>query len=172
MSSPFVPRIVPAIAVVLAGVFSSAATAEARSGDRHAATEASPPTHAVRYGRPAGAGAPAPPASALYDFRIDRGWLRMRDGVQLAVTYFRPVPRSPNEKFPVLVEMLPYRKEDSFYRRDYPLYSWFVRRGYLMVKVDIRGTGSSEGHLPPREYSDEELNDAVEVIAQLAKMAG
>ncbi len=126
-------------------------------------------------GRPAAAAAAtriAPSAPALYDFRIERGWLRMPDGVQLAVTYFRPVPRTPKEQFPVLLEMLPYRKEDSFYRRDYPLYSWFVRRGYLMAKVDVRGTGSSEGHLPPREYSDEELNDAVTVIAQLAKMPG
>ena len=68
--------------------------------------------------------------------------------------------------------MLPYRKEDSFYRRDYPLYNWFTRRGYILVKVDIRGTGSSEGRLPPREYSDEEMSDAVDVIAQVAKMPG
>ena len=124
------------------------------------------------HGAGAADAAAALPAAPLYDFRIERGWLRMPDGVQLAVTYFRPVPRSPNEKFPVLVEMLPYRKEDSFYRRDYPLYSYFVRRGYLMVKVDIRGTGSSEGRLPPREYSDEELSDAAEVIAQVAKLPG
>jgi uncharacterized protein len=112
--------------------------------------------------------APAP----LYNFRVERGWLRMPDGVRLAVTYFRPVPRSASERFPVLVEILPYRKEDSFYRRDYPLYSWFVRRGYIMVKVDIRGTGSSEGQLPPREYSDAEIDDAVEVIAQAARLPG
>lgn len=119
--------------------------------------------------RPAPTAANAPP---LYDFRLERGWLRMSDGVRLAVTYFRPVPRSPQETFPVLVEMLPYRKEDSFYRRDYPLYNWFTRRGYILVKVDIRGTGSSEGRLPPREYSDEEMSDAVDVIAQVAKMPG
>lgn len=114
-----------------------------------------------------------PPApSALYNFRIERGWLRMADGVRLAVTYYLPAPRSGAEKFPVLLEMLPYRKEDSFYRRDYPLYSWFVRRGYIMAKVDVRGTGSSDGQLPPREYSDEELNDAVAAIAQLAKLPG
>ena len=159
------------VAVVSAGSLLAVLTAETRSPSEP------PSTHATSRGRDArsdglaGAAATTPPP-ALYDFRIDRGWLRMPDGVQLAVTYFRPVPLSPNERFPVLVEMLPYRKEDSFYRRDYPLYSWFVRRGYLMVRVDVRGTGSSEGHLPPREYSDEELADAVEVIGQVAKMPG
>ncbi|HWA16481.1 MAG TPA: CocE/NonD family hydrolase, partial [Gemmatimonadales bacterium] len=35
---------------------------------------------------------------------------------------------------------------------------------------DVRGTGGSAGPLPPREYSEIELDDAVEVIAQLAKL--
>jgi predicted acyl esterase len=112
------------------------------------------------------------PAPAPYGFRVERGWLRMPDGVRLAVTYYRPVPKVAGERFPVLLEYLPYRKEDSFYTRDYPYYSWFVRRGFIMAKVDIRGTGSSEGHLPPREYSDEEMQDADSVIAQLARVPG
>src|SRR3954462_7397922 len=109
-------------------------------------------------------------SATLYDYHIERGWLRMPDGVRLAVTYWRPRPRTPGERFPVLLEYLPYRKEDSFYQRDYPLYSWFVRRGFIMAKVDIRGTGSSEGHLPPREYSDEEQADGDAIIAQLARL--
>jgi uncharacterized protein len=112
------------------------------------------------------------PAPAPYAFRVERGWLTMPDGVRLAVTYYRPVPKTAGERFPVLLEYLPYRKEDSFYTRDYPYYSWFVRRGFIMAKVDIRGTGSSEGHLPPREYSDEEMRDADSVIAQLARLPG
>jgi len=111
-------------------------------------------------------------ADSLYAFRITRGWLTMPDGVRLAVTWWRPVPRRPGETFPVLLEYLPYRKEDSFYQRDYPYYSWFARRGFIMVKVDIRGTGSSEGRLPPREYSDEEMQDADTIIAQLARLPG
>jgi predicted acyl esterase len=123
-------------------------------------------------GRRAGAAFSATPPSELYTFRVERGWMRMPDGVRLAVTYFRPEPRVPTERFPVLVEVLPYRKEDSFYRRDYPIYSWFVRRGYIMAKVDMRGTGSSEGQLPAREYSDEEIADATSVIAQAATLHG
>jgi predicted acyl esterase len=92
----------------------------------------------------------------------------MPDGVRLAITWWRPVARSKGETFPVLLEYLPYRKEDSFYQRDFPLYDYFVRRGFIMAKVDIRGTGGSTGHLPPREYSDVELDDADEIIRQLA----
>jgi predicted acyl esterase len=108
----------------------------------------------------------------LYPFTVSHERLRLPDGVQLAVTYWRPVARDSTERFPVLLEFLPYRKDDSFYRRDYPLYEYFVRRGYIMAKVDIRGTGGSEGRLPPREYSGIELDDAVEIIAQLARMPG
>ncbi|HUL71140.1 MAG TPA: CocE/NonD family hydrolase [Gemmatimonadales bacterium] len=108
---------------------------------------------------------------SLYGFSIERGWLRMKDGVRLAVTYWRPKARG-NESFPVLLEYLPYRKDDSFYRRDYPLYAYFVRRGFLMAKVDVRGTGGSEGALPEREYSRVELDDGVEIIRQLARIPG
>jgi predicted acyl esterase len=104
----------------------------------------------------------------VYEFEITRNWMVMKDGVRLSATYFMPVAKKAGERFPVLFEFLPYRKDDSFYLRDYPLYSYFARRGYAAVKVDIRGTGSSEGEVPPKEYSEQELDDAVECIAQLA----
>lgn len=108
----------------------------------------------------------------LYEFTVRREWLTMPDGVRLAATVWRPTPRDSTERFPVLLELLPYRKDDSFYRRDYPLYSYFVQRGYILAKVDVRGTGGSDGRRPLREYSDEELNDAVALIAQLARIPG
>ncbi len=111
-------------------------------------------------------------APRLYDFTVSRDWLTMPDGIRLAVTLWRPVPRDSTERFPVLLELLPYRKDDSFYRRDYPLYQYFVQRGYILAKVDLRGSGGSEGRLPDREYSDAELNDAVEIIGQLARLPG
>jgi putative CocE/NonD family hydrolase len=106
----------------------------------------------------------------IYEFTIKSDWLTMKDKVRLSVTFFKPLPRYPGEKFPVLFEFLPYRKDDSFYLRDYPLYSYFVRRGFIMAKVDVRGTGSSEGTVPPREYSEQELADAFEIIDQLSKL--
>ena len=109
-------------------------------------------------------------AHAPYAYELSRGWLTMRDGVHLAVTWYVPRAHASGERFPVLLELLPYRKDDSFYQRDYPLYSWFARRGFLMAKVDVRGTGGSEGALPMREYSAVELADAEEIIAQLARL--
>lgn len=109
------------------------------------------------------------PADSLYQYTTTRSFLRMKDGTRLAVTWWKPTPKVADEKFPALLEYLPYRKEDSFYARDFPLYDYFVRRGFLMAKVDIRGTGGSDGPLPAREYSEPELDDAVEIIAQLAR---
>ena len=114
-------------------------------------------------------GAKLDPSPPVYEFEISRDWLTMKDGVRLSVTYFKPIAQKKGEKFPVLFEFLPYRKDDLFYMRDYPLFTYFVHRGYVVAKVDIRGTGSSEGRVPPREYSEVELNDAVEIINQLSK---
>jgi predicted acyl esterase len=116
---------------------------------------------------------PSPgPSAPDHEFDVTRGFLDLKDGVRLAVTYFRPRPLREGETFPVLFEFLPYRKDDSFYQRDYPLYSYFARRGYLMAKVDLRGTGASEGRVPDREYSEQELQDAVEAIGLLAEAEG
>lgn len=114
--------------------------------------------------------ASAAAAEPRYPIRIDSGFLRMRDGVELSVTTFAPVPAQPGERFPALLEMLPYRKDDSFYLRDYPLYTYFARRGFLMAKVDVRGTGSSRGLLPGREYSETEIDDAVDCIDRLSRL--
>ena len=53
--------------------------------------------------------------------------------------------------------------------RDWQLHSYFVKRGYVTARVDIRGTGASEGNPPDREYSDQEQQDGLEVIDWLSK---
>ena len=106
------------------------------------------------------------PSQPVYDFLIENAWLIMKDGVRLSVTFYKPVSLTPGEKFPVLFDLYPYRKDE--YPYDHPLY--FVRRGYILASVDIRGTGSSEGMVPPREYSEQELDDAVEIIEQLSEL--
>jgi putative CocE/NonD family hydrolase len=92
----------------------------------------------------------------------------MPDGVRLSVTFLKPKPRTPGETFPVLLDLYPYRKDE--YPDAGPTY--FARRGYITATVDVRGTGSSEGVLPPREYSEQELDDAVEIIRLLSEMEG
>lgn len=94
-------------------------------------------------------------------------WLTMSDGVRLSATLVRPRTTRP---VPVLLEMLPYRKDDMFYARDVPIHQYFARHGYAALKVDVRGTGSSEGCLPAHEYSDREIQDGVEVLEQVSRM--
>ena len=102
-----------------------------------------------------------------------QAWIPMKDGVRLAVNLYMPdgpLDAARNgEKFPAILEYLPYRKDDWTLARDWDLHSYFVRRGYVTARVDIRGTGASEGAPPDREYSDQEQQDGLEVIAWLAK---
>ena len=53
-------------------------------------------------------------------------------------------------------------------QRDYALYSYFVRRGYVCARVDIRGFGASEGVPTDREYSEQEQLDGLQIISWLA----
>ncbi len=92
----------------------------------------------------------------------------MQDGTRLAANLFMPDGVKAGERFPAVLEYLPYRKDESF-PADPQLYSYFVRRGYVMARVDIRGTGQSEGQPPDREYSDQEQDDGLRVIDWLSR---
>ncbi|WP_313073814.1 CocE/NonD family hydrolase [Melaminivora sp.] len=109
-----------------------------------------------------------PDDPAPYAFALERDMLTMRDGVRLGVTYYRPTARAAGETFPVIMEMVPYRKDDFFALGDYEYGAWFARRGYVLARVDVRGTGASEGPIPVSEYSQAEIADAVELVGQLA----
>ena len=69
----------------------------------------------------------------------------MKDGVRLAATLYMPDGAKAGEKFPALLDYLPYRKDDSTAAGDYPKNAYFARRGYVGARVDIRGFGASEG---------------------------
>jgi len=109
-----------------------------------------------------------PPSPPTYGFRMVNAWIPMKDGVRLAATLYMPDGAKPGEKFPALLEYLPYRKDDGTAAGDYPKHTYFARRGYVSVRVDIRGFGASEGVPPEREYSEQEQQDGEQVIAWLA----
>ena len=118
----------------------------------------------------AGCSQAADPSEPRFDIRIDEAWITMPDGVRLAADLFMPDggAEAHDERFPVLLEYLPYRKDESR-ARNYSLYSYFVQRGYVVARVDIRGTGNSEGRTIPYEYSDIELDDGELVIEWLSQ---
>jgi hypothetical protein len=109
-----------------------------------------------------------PPSPPTFDVALEEAWIPMGDGVRLAADLWRPKGKGDRGRFPVLLEYLPYRKTESR-SGSYSLYSWFVRRGYVVARVDIRGTGNSEGTLIPYEYSEIEQRDGEQVIAWLAR---
>ena len=109
-----------------------------------------------------------PPSPPAYGVRMEQAWIPMKDGVRLAATLYMPEGAKPGEKFPALLEYLPYRKDDGTAAGDYPKHTYFARRGYVSVRVDIRGFGASEGVPPEREYSEQEQIDGEQVIAWLA----
>jgi uncharacterized protein len=112
---------------------------------------------------------PIPKESAtLYSVRMEQQTIPMGDGIRLAATLYMPDNAKPGEKFPALLEYLPYRKDDATAAGDYPIHSWFAARGYVSVRVDIRGFGNSEGAPTDREYSEQEQLDGEQVIAWLA----
>jgi len=114
-------------------------------------------------------GEPQPPSPPAYGVKVERAWIPMKDGVRLAVSLFVPTGGGAAERFPSLLEYLPYRKDDGTIERDYPLHTYFAHRGYVTARVDIRGTGLSEGETPSREYSQIEQEDGEQVIAWLAR---
>ncbi|HTW31389.1 MAG TPA: CocE/NonD family hydrolase [Candidatus Sulfotelmatobacter sp.] len=99
---------------------------------------------------------------------MEQAWIPMKDGVRLSATLYMPDGAKAGEKFPALLEYLPYRKDDGTAAGDYSKHAYFAHRGYVGVRVDIRGFGASEGVPPEREYSEQEQTDGVQVIAWLA----
>lgn len=99
---------------------------------------------------------------------ITEVWIPMSDGVRLAADIYWPADIGDGDRYPVLLEYLPYRKDESR-ARNYSLYSYFQKRGYIVARVDMRGTGNSEGTTIPYEYSDIELDDGEVVIDWLSR---
>ncbi|MBT6210157.1 MAG: CocE/NonD family hydrolase, partial [Woeseia sp.] len=99
---------------------------------------------------------------------IEEVWIEMPDGARLATDLYRPADLAEDERVPVLLEYLPYRKTESR-SRNYAMYSYFLSRGYIVARVDVRGTGNSEGELIPHEYSDIEQDDGEVIIDWLSK---
>lgn len=90
----------------------------------------------------------------------------LSDGTGLAARIFLPADAEAHP-VPAILEYLPYRKRDGTWERDALTHPYLAGHGYAAVRVDIRGSGESEGLLDD-EYSARELADGVEVIAWLA----
>lgn len=97
---------------------------------------------------------------------IENVFIPMPDGVRLAARLFLPVDSDDNP-VPAILEYIPYRKRDLMRARDEPIHRYFAAHGYASVRVDVRGSGDSDGLLED-EYSPQELADALDLIAWIS----
>lgn len=118
---------------------------------------------------------PDEPQSVSYQLRsrfphrvrnIENVFIPLADGCRLAARIWLPAS-AEQSPVPAILEYIPYRKRDFMRARDEPIHHYFAGHGYASVRVDLRGSGDSDGVLRD-EYLPQEQADAVEVIAWLA----
>jgi putative CocE/NonD family hydrolase len=97
---------------------------------------------------------------------IENEWIHLKDGTRLAARIWMPADAA-DDPVPAVLEFLPYRKRIGTAPRDESTYPSFAAAGIAGVRVDIRGSGESDGVIDG-EYTPLELANAVELIAWIA----
>ena len=100
---------------------------------------------------------------------IENEWITLPDGRRLSARIWLPADSETNA-VPAILEYLPYRKRDGTAPRDESTYPSFARAGYAGVRVDIAGTGESEGEWDD-EYSQQEMDDGLAVIEWISQQS-
>ncbi len=93
-------------------------------------------------------------------------WIPVSGGRRLAARLWLP-DHAESNPVPAILEYLPYRRRDGTAARDETTYPVFRRAGYAGVRVDLAGSGDSDGLLDD-EYNEDELRLGEEVIAWIA----
>ena len=97
---------------------------------------------------------------------IENVFIPMSDGTRLAARIWLPEDARDNP-VPAVLEYIPYRKRDHKRVRDAQVHGHFAASGYAGVRVDIRGSGDSEGVLRD-EYLKQELDDGLAILKWIA----
>ena len=100
---------------------------------------------------------------------IEHLWIPMPDGCRLSARIWLPDDWNKGQSpVPTILEYIPYRKRDMVRARDERNHPVFAANGYACVRVDMRGSGDSEG-LMTDMYAAAELDDACSVIDWIAQ---
>lgn len=108
-------------------------------------------------------------------------YVRMRDGVRIAVDVLRPANAQPGERFPTILQQTRYWRTPDI-RFPFSLFASpldyqgifgafkrsLVARGYVWVDVDTRGSGASFGNRP-WDYAPDEIQDGGEIMTWIAR---
>ncbi len=97
---------------------------------------------------------------------IENVFIPLADGCRLAARIWLPEDAA-RHPVPAILEYLPYRKRDGTAPRDALTHPWFAGHGYAGVRVDLRGSGESDGLLMD-EYLKQEHDDCLEVLRWIA----
>jgi len=91
------------------------------------------------------------------------------DGVVLSANLWLPVPTADqaDARFPAILEMIPYGKDNWRRNADVARGRYLAQRGYALCRVDVRGTGSSGG-VALDEYTEAETLDGYDAVEWLA----
>ncbi len=98
---------------------------------------------------------------------LETMWIPMPDGARLAARVWMPEETS-TRPMPAILEYIPYRRRDFTRIRDDKAHPRFAEAGYAVLRVDMRGSGDSDG-LMHDEYTAQELQDACDAIAWIAE---
>jgi uncharacterized protein len=98
---------------------------------------------------------------------LENVFIRMSDGTRLAARIWMPEDAEAHP-VPAILEYIPYRKRDLKRTRDEVIHPYVAGHGYACVRVDLRGSGDSDGVLTD-EYLEQELADGEEVLRWIAQ---
>ncbi len=94
-------------------------------------------------------------------------WIPMPDGVKLAAKLWLP-DIAKKQRVPTIIEVIPYRKRDIYAPRDAMHHRYFAGHGYASMRIDIRGSGDSDGVQGTFAIGDETV-DTVEALKWIAQ---
>lgn len=100
---------------------------------------------------------------------IENANIILSDGIVLSALIWLPA-NATAILVPAILEYLPYRKRDGTAAQDALNHPYVAAHGYACVRVDMRGTGDSEGILRG-EYLKQEQDDALEILKWIGTQA-
>ncbi|GHC17472.1 CocE/NonD family hydrolase [Aidingimonas halophila] len=93
-------------------------------------------------------------------------WIPLPDGTQLAARLWRPID-ADSTPVPAIIECIPYRRRDATSADDERMHPYFAGHGYAALRIDLRGSGDSDGVLED-EYLASEQDDLIAAIEWIA----
>lgn len=99
-------------------------------------------------------------AQTAYEVKIEfNRRVAMRDRTELSADIYRP---NATGRFPVILARTPYVKTSASTLK---IARYFVSRGYVLVAMDVRGRGDSDGTFEPYHNDGQDGYDCVEWCA-------